>query len=120
MSLTAGAAWLACLLGMFAKESAIIGPVLCLLSEAVPPRPAPCRRWRTFLYTGYAACAAIYLGTRLAVLGGLGAGGPVPFVDNPAASAGPLDGRLTGLGTLVRYAGLLLWPRHLSADYSYD
>ncbi len=120
VSLRAGAAWLACLLGMFAKESAIVGPALCVLSEAVPPRAAPALRLRAALYAGYAVCASIYLGTRVAVLGGLGPGGSIPFVDNPAASAGPFDGRLTGLGTLVRYAALLVWPRHLSADYSYD
>jgi len=115
-----GAAWLACLLGMFAKESAIVGPALCLLSEAGLPPAAPAPRRRAALYVGYAACVAIYLTTRMAVLGGLGPGGPIPFVDNPAAAAGPFDGRLTGLGTLVRYAALLMWPLHLSADYSYD
>ncbi len=120
VSLLAGAAWLACLLGMLAKESAIVGPALCLLSEAVPSQAAPPLRLRAALYGGYAACGAIYLMTRMAVLGDIGPGGPIPFVDNPAAAAGPFDGRLTGLGTLVRYAALLVWPRHLSADYSYD
>ena len=114
------AAWLAALCGMFAKESAIVAPALCALSEAVPtPRPAG-RGLRGVLYAGYAMCATAYLAARFKVLGGIGAGLPIPFVDNPAAAAGPVDGRLTGLGSLMRYAGLLLWPRHLSADYSYD
>ena len=65
VSLLAGAAWLACLLGMLAKESAIVGPALCLLSEAVPSRAAPPFRLRAALYAGYAACAAIYLMTRM-------------------------------------------------------
>src|SRR5262245_31048583 len=114
------AAWLAALCGMFAKESAIVAPVLCALSEAVPAPRRAGRGLRGVLYAGYAMCATAYLAARFKVLGGIGAGLPIPFVDNPAAAAGALDGRLTGLGTLIRYAGLLLWPRHLSADYSYD
>ena len=114
------AAWLAALCGMFAKESAIVAPALCALSEAVPAPRRAGRGFRAVLYAGYAMCATAYLAARWKVLGGIGAGLPIPFVDNPAAAAGPVDGRLTGLGTLVRYAGLLLWPRHLSADYSYD
>lgn len=115
------AAWTASLCGMLAKESAIVVPAIGLLAETVMPetRGAP-RRRRVVLYAGYAAAAALYLGARAAVLGGLGLGRPIPFVDNPAASAGPLDGRLTGLGTLARYARLLVWPQPLSADYSYD
>ena len=120
VSLWAGAAWAAALCGMLAKESAIVGPALCILSEAVPPKPGPARRVRVALYSGYAACAALYLAARMGVLGTPGAGRTIPFVDNPAAAAGAIDGRLTGLGTLIRYASLLLWPRHLSADYSYD
>ncbi len=37
-----------------------------------------------------------------------------------AASAGSIDGRLTALACLPRYAALLLWPARLSADYSFD
>jgi len=120
LAIWTGAAWLAALCGMFAKESAIVGPALCLLSEVVPPGRDPAPRRRAALYSGYAVGAALYLAARMSVLGMLGPGQPIPFVDNPAAAAGALDGRLTGLGTLVRYASLLVWPLHLSADYSYD
>jgi protein O-mannosyl-transferase len=119
VSIWSGAAWAATLCGMLAKESAIVAPVLCALSETVPPHPSPKHRARAIQYAGYAACAALYLGARAAVLGSMGPGQSIPFVDNPAASAGPIDGRLTGLGTLVRYAAILAWPRNLSADYSY-
>lgn len=118
-SIWIGAAWLAALSGMFAKESAIVAPALCALSDGIPA-PRVRAGHRAALYAGYVTCAAVYLAARWKVLGGLGAGLPIPFVDNPAATAGPVDGRLTGLGTLTRYAGLLLWPRHLSADYSYN
>lgn len=118
----AAAAWASTLCGVLSKESAIVAPAIVLLAEvAMPaaPRNAP-RLRRIALHAGYATVAAVYLGTRALVLGTIGLGQPIPFVDNPAASAGALEGRLTGLGTLVRYAGLLLWPRRLSADYSYD
>lgn len=115
-------AWLACFLGLLAKESAIAAPVLCLLAQvAWPAPPSPTlRRRRLALYAGYVGAALAYLGARNAVLGALGVGAAIPFVDNPAASAGALEGRLTGVGTLVRYSRLLLWPVRLSADYSYD
>jgi tetratricopeptide (TPR) repeat protein len=55
---------------------------------------------------------------RAHALGGL-ASGPIPFVDNPAASAGPVLGRLAALAVVPRLARLLVWPHPLSADYSY-
>ena len=117
----AAAAWGSALGGVLAKESAIVAPAIVLLAERVMPeaRQAPRLRWIR-LHAGYAIVAALYLGARAGVLGTIGIGQPIPFVDNPAAAAGPLAGRLTGLGTLVHYARLLLWPRTLAADYSYD
>ncbi len=118
-------AWGAFLFAVGSKESALIAPGLAWLAERVPDATAPddvpgMGRRRLILWSGYAAIAAGYLLARAAVLGALGIGAPIPFVDNPAASAGPLAGRLTALGCLVRYAGLLLWPARLAADYSYD
>ncbi|HEU4403370.1 MAG TPA: tetratricopeptide repeat protein, partial [Candidatus Polarisedimenticolia bacterium] len=102
------------------KESAIVAPLLCVLSERPASGAPPTRRRRTILYAGHAGVLALYLLARLLVLGSLGVGGAIPFVDNPAAAAGPLAGRLTALGAVARYAVLLLWPARLSADYSYD
>jgi tetratricopeptide (TPR) repeat protein len=113
------AAWALCLLAAGAKESAVIAPVLCLLADLAFPAGAP-RRRRVLLYAGYAAALAIYFAVRMQVLGTVGIGKPIAFVDNPAAAAGPIDGRLTALGAVARYTVLLLWPRHLSADYSFD
>ncbi len=116
------ASWVTYGLGVMSKESAVVAPALCLLAEATfpalddPPRP----RRRLALYAGHATVLVGSLVLRLAVLGTLGVGGPIPYVDNPAASAGPIAGRLTALGTVPRYAVLLLWPARLSADYSYD
>jgi len=119
IALMAGA-WVSCLLGVMAKESAIVAPLLCGLDGLAFPGSAPAGRRRTLLYAGYGTAVLVYLGLRIAALGSLGIGGTVPFVDNPAASAGPLAGRLTALGAVARYAGLLAWPRSLSADYSFD
>ncbi|MDQ2868679.1 MAG: tetratricopeptide repeat protein [Verrucomicrobiota bacterium] len=47
-------------------------------------------------------------------------GGQVAFYDNPLAAA-PLGARLpTALKILGEYFRLLVWPRHLSADYSFN
>jgi tetratricopeptide (TPR) repeat protein len=118
--LLVAAAWSCCLLGVMAKESAIVAPLICLIDGLAFPRTAPAGRRRVILYAGYVGAIALYLGLRIVALGSPGIGGPVPFVDNPAASAGPLAGRLTALGAVARYAALLIWPRHLSADYSFD
>jgi tetratricopeptide (TPR) repeat protein len=42
------------------------------------------------------------------------------FVDNPISGAGFLAGRLTAIGVIGRYFGLLVWPATLSCDYSYN
>jgi len=111
-------AWLAAGAGMLAKESAAIAPLLCAAADLAFVRAG--ERGRPRLYAGHAVALGITLAIRTAVLGGLGVGAAIPFVDNPAASAGPLDGRLTAIATLPRYALLLLWPARLSADYSFD
>ncbi len=114
------AAWSASFLAMLAKESGITAPALCLLFEIVlPPSRSAVRGRRGVLYAGHAAAIVVYLAARVFVLGGIGIGAPIHFVDNPAAASGLLSGRLTALSVLPRYARLLLWPADLSADYSY-
>ncbi len=68
-----------------------------------------------------AGAVVIYAVVRVSVLSGLGIGGrEIGFVDNPLASA-PMAGRvLTAPVLLAKYTGLVLWPRTLSADYSYN
>jgi protein O-mannosyl-transferase len=105
---------------MMSKESAFVVPVLAWLFErAAPPATVDPGRRRT-LWLGHGAALAAALALRCLVVGGIGPPGPIPLVDNPAASAGPVAGRLTALACVTRYAGLLLWPARLSADYSYD
>ncbi len=113
--------WIATLLAMLGKESAAVTPLLCALADvALSTSPTPSRSRRGWLYGGQIAALGMALLARGLVLGTLGVGAPIPFVDNPAASAGPVDGRLTALACLPRYAALLLWPARLSADYSFD
>ncbi len=110
---------------MLAKESgfAVVAllPFVTPAAGAAPVRtsePPPVGRRRA-LVLGHAGAFVLAIGLRLAVLGRLGPGAGIPFVDNPAASAGALIGRLTALACVTRYARLLVWPRTLSADYSY-
>jgi protein O-mannosyl-transferase len=42
-----------------------------------------------------------------------------PFCDNPLTAAGFWNAKLTALRILAKYLGLLIWPQHLSCDYSY-
>ena len=44
----------------------------------------------------------------------------IPFVDNPISGAGYLTGRATAIAVIGRYLWLLVWPRTISADYSYN
>jgi len=105
---------------MLSKESAFVVPILAWLIERIAPLPAGCAGRRRVLWIGYGAALMTALALRFMVLGGIGPPAGIPLIDNPAASAGPVDGRLTALACVTRYAGLLVWPARLSADYSYD
>jgi len=111
---------LAAFAAMLSKESAFVVPLLAWLFERAAPLPAGGARRRRSLWLGHGTALATALALRCVVLGGIGPPAGIPLVDNPAASAGPVDGRLTALACVTRYAGLLLWPMRLSADYSYD
>jgi tetratricopeptide (TPR) repeat protein len=101
---------------LLAKESAFVLPAIAWLYDRAFPPPRP-RRGRTLVFGGLAA-VAMAIGLRAHALGGLRSA-PIPFVDNPAASAGPVLGRVAALSVVPRMARLLVWPHPLSADYSY-
>jgi tetratricopeptide (TPR) repeat protein len=115
-AIAAAAAFGLGLCAMLSKESAFVLPAVVWLFDRAFPPEAP-RRGRTLLAAGLAASALALL-LRAHALGGLAAA-PIPFVDNPAASAGPVAGRIAALAVLPRIARLLVWPHPLSADYSY-
>jgi len=115
-------AWLLALtlvtaIGLFSKESAVVVLGVMVIYDFT---------WRTVPWRarvpGYLAVllpAGIFLYARHQVLDKL----PVvhfPFVDNPLAGAGFWTARLTAVKVIGKYLWLLVWPRHLSCDYSYD
>ena len=110
----------AALFGVFSKENAVVLPALMLLYDLVLRRERP-KAWRR-VFPGYAAAisALIFmLIVRHAVLPRLPSP-DLPFVDNPLVGAGFWTARLTAMEVFWRYVGLLLWPRWLSWDYSYN
>lgn len=114
--------------GLASKEQAIVLPALLVLTDACTsgPRLGLPRRPRAWLLTAtrrygpYLALAAGYLALRWAVLGEfLGASGRPLFHDNPLASVDWQTRVLTAWKVAGHYLWLMVWPDHLSADYSY-
>ncbi|HSF16227.1 MAG TPA: tetratricopeptide repeat protein [Vicinamibacteria bacterium] len=98
------------LLALLSKESAAFALPLFLLHSRQAKRLVP-----------LAAALAAYAGVRVAVLGGLGVSGrEIGFLDNPLADASLATRALAAPVLIFRYIGLILWPRVLSADYSFD
>jgi hypothetical protein len=117
------AAWLAGVmlvttLGLLSKENAVVIPALALLYDVTWRfkfvRPASLAVYGIFA----APLSAVWM-ARTAVFA---RGGPIPdsFLDNPLIGASFLDARLTAIRVIGRYFGLLVWPRKLSSDYSFD
>jgi len=115
-------AWLAGLMtltfiGVFSKESAVcIAGVIALyeLTWREGKRLKP-------LLLGLAAtfpAIAVMLYQRSTVLAA-SLPAEFPFTDNPIVGAGFWTGRLTAIGVMARYLGLVVWPARLSCDYSY-
>ena len=110
----------AMLLGMLSKESAFVAPLLVAICDDRVEATRWLRRRRIALYASYAGAGLLALALRALVLGSPAGLGAIPFIDNPAAAAGAVEGRLTALACVARYAGLLVWPARLSVDYSYN
>jgi len=117
--LAAGACYLAAALS---KENALVLPAIFLLADMAFPPPGSSARKRRPAWGGYAIyvmSALLYLAIRVSVLGTV-AGSDIRPLDNPLVNAAPVTARLTAVITGGKYLGLLLYPRHLSADYSRD
>ena len=106
---------LAALAGVFCKENAVVLPGAMILWEL-----GGRKRWRALAAGCLAVLPALvamaYM--RAAVRSNLP---PVqfPFLDNPLAYAGFWTARLSAVRLLAKYVALLIWPAHLSWDYSY-
>jgi hypothetical protein len=64
------------------------------------------------------AVTGAYLGIH--AVWGISFRGNVGYVENPLAYSGGLTRTLTAVDVFLRYLVLLVWPYHLSADYSYS
>ncbi|MBI3447961.1 MAG: tetratricopeptide repeat protein [Acidobacteria bacterium] len=105
--------------GLLSKENAIVFPALAALAAVAPPhedragRPSRSRRLEL---AGLALLAGGYVAARAALVP---AASMIDPRSNVYASAGGATRLLTSVGVLGRYLGLLVFPRTLSADYSY-
>lgn len=105
-------------LGTLAKESAVAMLGVLVVAELCWWRP---RQSVTRLAT-LAASSGVVLGAWLWQRGEvLAAGGAAefPYTDNPIVGAGFREATLTAVQVPFRYLALVVWPQHLSADYSY-
>ena len=126
----AKARWLAASLAAFAlalftKEHTVILPGLLVLSDLLraSERGLPLGRtirdkWWT-AYAWYLPPFAGYLIARFLVLGGL-VTPEISWIANPPASADLWTRYLTTIKVLGMYLWLILFPVHLSSDYSYN
>jgi hypothetical protein len=114
--------WLAALfaaaiIGFFSKESAVVLLGLMVAHDLAFDAAA----WRRALpgYGAAGAAAVVFFAIRAGVLGHVHFS-PLPFTDNPLLGADFWTARLTAIGVIARYFGLLLWPARLSCDYSFN
>ena len=104
-------------IAIFSKESGVVLIALLLAYDlAFPPASARVR------IAGYLAAllpAALFFAMRHTALAQVSSL-LIAYTDNPLQQTGFWISRLTALKVLGAYLGLLLWPAHLSPDYSYN
>ncbi len=105
-------------IGALAKESAVavLGGVVAM--EAVWWQHGASLRRLALLGACCVAPLGAWIWQRETVLAA-SAAAEFPFTDNPIVGASFWQGRLTAVQVTWRYLLLLLWPAHLSNDYSY-
>jgi tetratricopeptide (TPR) repeat protein len=113
-----GALLAASTIGIFSKESGVVVMAAVFLYDVAYCRSAPLR-FRVYGYLAAAVPVAGFLFARSKVLAGLPAV-IVPFTDNPLVGLDFWTARLTAVKVLGKYLWLLVWPGHLSCDYSYN
>ncbi|HZE88522.1 MAG TPA: hypothetical protein VE404_03190, partial [Verrucomicrobiae bacterium] len=103
-------------LALLSKENAAVLPALVVAADLALDRSAVARRRSLRSAAAMAGILALFLAARAAVVPG------VPPDDPLGRVFGGVDlvTRVrTAMGVMGRYLGLLVFPRHLSADYSY-
>lgn len=104
--------------GLFSKESAVVVLPAMLLYDATYGAH---RSWRARA-SGYLVLALSFLlffGVRAQVLARLPSA-QIPFGDNPLVGADFWTARVTAVKVIGKYLWLLVWPKDLSCDYSYN
>lgn len=124
------AALLLYFMALLCKENAVTLPGVVLLHDLaygpwrgkrLLPRLERVVRDRSFrVYAGYLAVTIVYLAIRWLVLGRGEPVNPTAPLDNPLVSLQLPWRLLNALAVAWRYTGLLIFPLHLSYDYSYD
>jgi tetratricopeptide (TPR) repeat protein len=111
---------------LLSKESAITWLGVALLTEFVYFSEGQIRKFFSGLrnrmltvYPGYILVSCLYLGLRFLVLKKI-SHVIVNFLDNPLSQATLLERFLTGMKILFQSIALLLFPIHLSTDYSFN
>jgi tetratricopeptide (TPR) repeat protein len=106
-------------IAVFSKESGVVLIAVLLVGQAILPAGSQPRRFRVASYLAVLVPIAIFFVMRrnaLAQVSSL----LISYGDNPLQGAGFLISRLTAIKVLGAYLCLLLWPAHLSPDYSYN
>jgi hypothetical protein len=105
-------------IAIFSKES---GVVLIAVLAAYQLCFAPAKSWGVRIAAGAAVLlpAAIFFAMRSRALAQVSSL-LIAWTDNPLQQSGFWISRLTAVKALAGYLGLLLWPAHLSPDYSYN
>ncbi len=119
---------LVALLGVFSKENAVMLAGILVLFDLTYRLGEGNRlreriiRFRGFFWNGYVALvpALVLLWVVRLRLTDRWPVPEFPFVDNPLQGAGFWTSRLTAIQVLGRYLALLVWPRELTSDRSYD
>ncbi|MDD5544894.1 MAG: tetratricopeptide repeat protein [Acidobacteriia bacterium] len=113
-------------LGLLSKESTVTWVGVLFLTEFVFFAERNIKRfWEIVrgqfgrVYAGYGVVLGIYLGLRFAILHNV-SHVTVTYLDNPLAHVSLPVRLLTGLKIMFQSAGLIVWPIHLSADYSFN
>lgn len=117
-------------IGVFCKETGVmVLPLIVLYDLAFRWQVGQSIRWGaglrqlgTFLWRDYIFVLPSLLGfglSRSLIFAQIDIP-PVSFLDNPLVFADFLSARLTAMKIIGHYLFLLVWPRHLSCDYSYN
>ncbi len=122
-----GASLFAALLACFSKEHGVmlVGilaayDLLLLFRRGAPDPFRQVIRYDALRYVPYVLVVLLYLAIRYAVIGAVLLPGKPLLVDNPLAHLPTGERMLTAIAVIGKYAGLLVLPYRLSADYSYD